>query len=60
MCKAEGRILDKQVYSSKHQRQVLKQKRLTQELLRAYRKFPRLAEFIEMQKELDRLTGLNR
>jgi hypothetical protein len=60
MCKAEGKILDKRHYSSKRQRAILKQKRLTRELLRAYRKIPRLAEYIEMARELDTLTGLNR
>lgn len=56
MSKAEGKMVDKAAYSFS-QRQILKQKRLSRELLRAHRKYPRLGEFIEMQRELDRLNA---
>jgi len=39
------------------QRQETRRQRLFRELMKAHRKYPRLNEYISMQKELDELTA---
>jgi hypothetical protein len=55
-CRKEGGMRDKASSSSRHQSLVLRAERLGKKLLEAQKKYPRLAQLLEMQKDLD---GLN-